>query len=116
MQKLERHPLSAAWPAVEKEVSADLLKSIETHGIREPIMIYEGRILDGWHRYTSCLKLGVACPSMEFPGRARSGRIRDRSEREPAIAHGRRADEGHPQVRRVGRGATSCHPYARHGS
>ena len=53
MQKLERHPLSAAWPAVEKEVSADLLKSIETHGIREPIMIYEGRILDGWHRYTS---------------------------------------------------------------
>lgn len=54
----ERHPLSAAWPDMAREDFDALVLSIEMHGLRESIMLYDGQILDGWHRYQACQSAG----------------------------------------------------------
>ena len=58
MRDLEQHPLSAAFPRMNESDHAALTADILHHGQREPITIFEGKILDGYHRYRSCLKLG----------------------------------------------------------
>lgn len=48
---MERHELSAAFGTLGAADSDDLRDSLVKHGLMEPIIIYEGLILDGWHRY-----------------------------------------------------------------
>lgn len=55
----QQHPLSAAFPSMSESDRAALTADIQLHGQRDPITVYEGQILDGWHRYGSCLELGV---------------------------------------------------------
>ena len=51
----QQHPLSAAFPNMTKADLAALSADISEQGQREPITIYEGKILDGWHRYQVCI-------------------------------------------------------------
>lgn len=68
MQKLEQHPLSAAFPTMpESEIEA-LAMDIEKHGQREAGVLLEGMVLDGWHRYLACEKSGAKFKSVEFHG------------------------------------------------
>lgn len=57
----ERHPLSAAFGDMNIEDRTDLRESMERHGTKlmEPIVLYEGQILDGWHRYRIADELGM---------------------------------------------------------
>lgn len=41
---------------------------IEKNGQREPGVLYEGMVLDGWHRYVACEKAGVPFEAEEFDG------------------------------------------------
>lgn len=68
--KLERHPLSTAWPDLSEEEFATLGTRIAEHGYdrREPIVLYQGYILDGWHRYQVALANGIDPPVVEFDG------------------------------------------------
>lgn len=50
----KRHPLSAKYGDMEPEQLDRMKQSVAAHGILEPIRLYEGMVLDGWHRY-SCL-------------------------------------------------------------
>lgn len=36
-----------------------LKDDIETNGQREPVMLFDGMVLDGWHRYRACIELGI---------------------------------------------------------
>ncbi len=54
----ERHALSKAFPNLSDEEFAALKDSIKRNGQRDKILIFEGQILDGWHRYRACLELG----------------------------------------------------------
>ena len=58
----EQHPLSAAFPAMEPRVLMDLIEDIRVNGILEPITIFEGMVLDGWHRYKTSQILSIPCP------------------------------------------------------
>jgi ParB-like chromosome segregation protein Spo0J len=40
----------------------NLKDSIDVNGVLNPITIYEGMVIDGWHRYKAAHELGVACP------------------------------------------------------
>jgi len=64
----DRHPLSAAFPDMDHEEFEELLSSIKAHGQREPITLYQDKILDGWHRYRACQQLGVSPITTEFKG------------------------------------------------
>lgn len=63
MTNLTQHPLSAAWPAMQADEYQSLKSSIEVIGIQNPITLFEGMVIDGWHRYSACADLGIHCPS-----------------------------------------------------
>ncbi|WP_068675325.1 ParB/RepB/Spo0J family partition protein, partial [Variovorax sp. WDL1] len=63
---LEQHPLSAAFPAMSPQDFDALRDSITDIGVQNPITIYEGMVLDGWHRYCAALEFGQACPTQDF--------------------------------------------------
>ncbi len=55
---LERHPLSAAFGTMGEADRAELKASIKTDDGSVEITLYEGKALDGWHRYRCMLALG----------------------------------------------------------
>jgi len=42
---------------------AVLCADIKANGVREAITLYEGMVIDGWHRYSASQAEGVHCPS-----------------------------------------------------
>jgi hypothetical protein len=64
----QRHPLSAAWPNMSPEEYASLIESIQMHGQRDPIVLLDDQILDGWHRYRACLDAGMEPMFTAFEG------------------------------------------------
>lgn len=62
----ERHPISASWPDMAEEDFIALKDSINVSGLREPIVLFEGMILDGWHRYSACLEIGAPAEFEDF--------------------------------------------------
>jgi hypothetical protein len=50
-KKLEPHPLSKIMPPMSDEEMQALTQDIAQRGVLNPITIYEGKILDGNHRY-----------------------------------------------------------------
>lgn len=66
--ELKQHPLSAAFPAMDEVDFVAMQDDIEDNGQREPITIFEGMVLDGWHRYRACVALGVEPMVVQFAG------------------------------------------------
>lgn len=67
MKEYQRHELSAAFPLMQTVEVKDLAKSIALHGQREAGVLYEGKILDGWHRYLACKSLRAEFYADELP-------------------------------------------------
>ena len=65
---LELHLLSAVWPRMERDKKAEFLDDITKNGVREDIVLYEGKVLDGGHRYSASLKAEVECYFVEYVG------------------------------------------------
>lgn len=53
------HPLAAAFPEMAAEEFADLKASIKDHGLRHPVVLLEGQILDGRNRDAACVELKI---------------------------------------------------------
>lgn len=70
MMEYPFHPLANALPMLEGEAMADLVASIREHGLRDPITIYKGQILDGRNRYMACREAGVEPIVEELEGDA----------------------------------------------
>jgi hypothetical protein len=66
MVVLKQHPLSAAFPAMQADEYQGLKDSIENNGVLEPITVFDGMILDGWHRYNAAMDVGMPCPMVEL--------------------------------------------------
>lgn len=64
--KFTQHPLSAAFPAMGADDFQALKDSIENIGVQNPITLFEGMVIDGWHRYTAAMELGMSCPTVEL--------------------------------------------------
>lgn len=62
------HPLADTFPLLEGDEFDGLVKDIEEHGMRHPVVLFEGKILDGRNRYRAAQKLGVAHRETKFEG------------------------------------------------
>jgi hypothetical protein len=45
-----------------------LVTDIRKNGQREAVILFEGMVLDGWHRYQGCQKAGVQCVTAKHDG------------------------------------------------
>jgi hypothetical protein len=63
---MKRHPLSAAFPSMPDQDLAELIDDIQTFGQRESGVVLDGMVLDGWHRYQACQRLGVEFNYVDF--------------------------------------------------
>ena len=59
MTELAFHAIADIFPLMDGQPLADLTEDIRQHGLREPIWLYEGRILDGRNRYRACQAAGI---------------------------------------------------------
>jgi hypothetical protein len=59
MADYEFHPLANIFPMMTDEETEALGSDMLEHGQREPIALYEGKILDGRNRYNACLLKGI---------------------------------------------------------
>ena len=55
----ELHPLCTLFPRLGDEEAARLAEDIKANGLREPITLCGGMILDGGNRYAACITAGV---------------------------------------------------------
>ena len=62
----EQHELSKAFPPMTEEEFQELKDSIEVIGIQHPIVIFEDKVIDGWHRYTAANEVDMPCPEVEL--------------------------------------------------
>jgi N6-adenosine-specific RNA methylase IME4 len=68
MSPLAFHPLAEIFPLIEDEEFDSLVEDIKRHGVREPVVVYEDKILDGRNRYRACREAGVDCTFVPFRG------------------------------------------------
>lgn len=66
MLELQQHPLSAIFPPMTASEYDSLCASVAKIGILNPIVLYDGMIIDGWHRYRASLDEMVSVPSTEL--------------------------------------------------
>jgi len=65
---VEFHPIANIFPMMSDEELSELAESIESNGLRVPILLHEGKILDGRNRYQACESSGVKPEYTEFEG------------------------------------------------
>jgi hypothetical protein len=66
MIDLEPHLLAALFPPISEEELAELGRDIALHGQLEPIVLYQGKILDGVNRYRACRRMDREPWTTEF--------------------------------------------------
>lgn len=55
----ENHPAAALFPMMTEAELRDLADDIEKNGLREPIQLLQGKILDGRNRFVACKKRAI---------------------------------------------------------
>ena len=59
MQKYEFHEVANIFPMMTDDEFKELVTSIDNNGQREPIMLYQNKIIDGRNRYNACIQLDI---------------------------------------------------------
>jgi hypothetical protein len=67
IRDLKQHPLSAAFPAMSVEELTGLQLDIEEHGLTKPVVLFDGMVIDGWHRWTCCQRLRIVAKVVDLP-------------------------------------------------
>jgi N6-adenosine-specific RNA methylase IME4 len=67
-EPLKFHPLADIFPLLDGYELAGLVDDIRANGLREPIWIYEQKILDGRNRHRAAAAAGVQCPARTYDG------------------------------------------------
>ena len=66
--QLQFHEYANIFPWIEGKAFEDFKADIQANGIREPIVLFQGKILDGRNRYNAAIQTGVPFHTTEFEG------------------------------------------------
>jgi len=77
LQQYEQHPRAIfLMPGgMTNEEFEALCDDVAERGLVYPITLYQGKVLDGWHRYRACHKTGTNLKTMEYTGSDPDGYI-----------------------------------------
>jgi ParB-like chromosome segregation protein Spo0J len=64
--ELTSHPLASIFPPLGTIELGNLAEDIKANGLKEPMWLYEDKILDGNNRYRACLKIGYRFKETDF--------------------------------------------------
>jgi ParB-like chromosome segregation protein Spo0J len=64
---LPLHPLGELFPPIEGDGFKELVASIKANGLRDPIIVHDGMVLDGRNRQRACQAAGVDCDYQPLP-------------------------------------------------
>jgi N6-adenosine-specific RNA methylase IME4/ParB-like chromosome segregation protein Spo0J len=64
----EFHPLANLFPLIEGHEFDQLVADIKANGVREPVILHEGKILDGRNRFKAATAAGADVPTKEYEG------------------------------------------------
>lgn len=65
--RLAFHDVANSWPLHDAKEHAALVAAIKRDGLQSPIVLCEGKILDGRNRYNACLEAGVKIKTVKLP-------------------------------------------------
>jgi ParB-like chromosome segregation protein Spo0J len=65
---MNSHDLSKLFPPISEEDFNKLAADIKLNGLHQPIVRYQGKILDGNNRYRACVLVKVAPKFADFTG------------------------------------------------
>jgi hypothetical protein len=63
------HPLAEIFPPMADDQFAALVADIRDNGLREPIILHDGQVLDGRNRYRACVEIGIEPMTRPWDGR-----------------------------------------------
>ena len=70
--ELQYHPAASVFPMMRGDEYQELLYDIQEHGLREPILLCDGQILDGRNRFRVCREIGIEPAFRKWDGKAGS--------------------------------------------
>jgi N6-adenosine-specific RNA methylase IME4/ParB-like chromosome segregation protein Spo0J len=85
------HPIADCFPLIEGEEFSEFVADIMANGVREPVVLYEGMILDGRNRYRASQIAGVDCPLQTYSGNDPVGFVVSLNLRRRHLNEGQRA-------------------------
>lgn len=68
MVNYEFHDAANELPMLSGGRLEELVEDIKANGLKQPIVLYDGKVLDGRNRYTACLAAGVEPTFIDFVG------------------------------------------------
>ena len=68
MNNYEQHEVGKLLPKMVEEQYQELKNDIQVNGQQFPCYLYEGKVLDGWHRYKITKELDIECKFDEYKG------------------------------------------------
>jgi protein gp37 len=66
--ELDIHPCALIMPPMDEETYGKFKIDISGHGLIHPIILYQGKILDGRNRYNACRELGIEIKAENWEG------------------------------------------------
>ena len=69
MKEYEFHELCLLFPEADEMTIEEMSYDIQKNGLTDPVVLYEGKILDGRNRYLACRKAGLQPRTVEYTGK-----------------------------------------------
>ena len=64
----QQHPYGKVWQGFDLDTLAELAGNIDRRGLDQEILLHQGMVLEGWHRYLACLVTKTTPKFAEFQG------------------------------------------------
>lgn len=65
---MKPHPIAEIFPSIEGAEFDALVADIQKKGCIQPLVMYQGKILDGRNRWRACQKLGIKPKTVDYRG------------------------------------------------